>query len=182
MRIAIVACVLGVVGCGKKDDVVKKDDKPAGAPSPAMPAPPPSAGDVHMSCDKLVPKAIVDKYLGGLERDAKEKQLGEHLRCQFKRKEPLTVVSVSFDCKEGVYNAMAASIDMMTDPKSKVPAKKVEGVGKGAVSLDAGNVNFWATNAHCMVNVMAIGESPLAKDPLPLAKDLDAALTPAALQ
>src|SRR5258708_11408254 len=120
MRRLVVAVVsIALCACGSKDDGAKTaGDKPApkptGAPSPAMPAPPPPSNDVHMSCDRLVAKAIVDKYLGGLELDAKQQQRGEHLVCQWKRKEPMAIVSINFQCKEAVYASMTQSIAMMT--------------------------------------------------------------------
>jgi hypothetical protein len=185
---------LACAACGGKDD---SGGKPSATPAPASPSPAPSpsqsqpsspgapatppASGSTMSCGKLISKALVDKYLVGLELT--EKSFGpEKTSCDYKRKQPFALANVHFECKQAVYDAMAMTIDMMTKGKTMgIQGTKVDGVGKGAVSLMEGQIAFWATNAHCMVTLTTHGDAPAAKDTQAFAKDLDASLSPSSL-
>jgi hypothetical protein len=190
----LLLCAIAIVACGKSDDGDKSGAKPAtpGAPSPTTPATPakptpmaPAAEGSSLSCTKLLPKALVDKYLGGFtfEDKAKVTPRPDQATCNYKRADPIGVIGVTFLCKEAVYGAMDATIKMMKETKmtKKSEAKEVPGVGKGAISIMDGNVTFWATNVHCMVTLTAFGDSAVAKDVAAFAKELDAALSPASL-
>jgi hypothetical protein len=88
------------------------------------------------------------------------------IACRFKETHPRvpelpSSISISFDCEAG-----------LADDQHR-------GVGTGPFEP---TLDFYATSVGCRVSIMSLGHSDIEKDPVSLAKDLDAALTTASLQ
>ena len=105
---------------------------------------------------------------------------GDAVVCQFS-KDPLLLFTASVACDGKSYDAMAQTIAKLTDPKLGY-AKRVDGIGRGAFSLRAGELTFWATNVRCVVAFVVTPKSaPIAGDVAAIATQLDAALVPTVL-
>jgi hypothetical protein len=192
MRSSLVVIPLALLACGKKDDgdnaATKQPGPPAGSAAPVAPDKPsapvpdkptaPGAPDKVMSCGKLVPKAIVDKYLAGYEATA-QTPFPETANCDFKKKTPMATVHVGFVCKDSLKDNMQVMLDA-------TGGTKTPGIGAGATVRDLVSgvrlVVFFGDTTNCKVMISAVGDTDLVKDPVPFAKDLAAALTPASLQ
>jgi hypothetical protein len=178
-----VACALAA--CGKKEDSDRPASTPAPAPAPgsaeppATPPTPPAPPTAALSCDKLVPRALIDKRLAGATVDAKP-AAGNEIACSYKKAGTMGTIDITFRCNDDVYKPMSETIAMaLKQTVGEAKPVEVAGVGKGAVSMLPGQIIFWATNTNCVVTILPGG---VGKDPAPFAKELDAALTPDALK
>jgi hypothetical protein len=186
MRIMPLVFLVMVAACSKK----KEEGAPAGdpkaapgvtAPAPApeapAPAPTPTASATKLTCDKIFPKELRDKYFAGAEITDNPQPVDFTGECKTKKGDAEGVVNVS--CHDNVSAAMQGSIDGLK--KAIKETKDLPGVGKGAIIVDMGKiagkqmpvqVTAWDDNSNCNVHVAA----PEGVDATALAKDMLATL------
>ena len=158
----ILACAVAIA-CGNKH----RDE-------PEPPATPPglvSQSTVAASCERLAPKAVIEKHLAGFAFDAMgssglDVSPGPGMLCVFRKPgsqdADLETVMISFAPGDADQNTKR--LDAMVKNGG---AHEVTGIGRRAVSV-ANTIEFWSSLTSCVVSLPANEQ---------LAKDLDATLT-----
>ena len=194
----LITSLLFTLACSKKDDT--KSTESAAKTAPAGSATPTAAGNagatpsapaVALSCDKVLPQALRDKYFKGAtikDDPSKLVQLPDASGAHCDIEAPVTpemkvapnektwTGEVSVQCYGGPHGQKV--MDSMRETEMKMPdAAKLE-IGKGAIAFATGNngslkqVKAWDDNSACQVHTVLPAE--VHNDDL--AKDLIAAL------
>ena len=137
-----------------------------GAPHAAAPAA--SSG----SCDQLVAPAIAARYLTGFTRDER-KLPGGTTRCKYRRQGGM--IDLTFHCSDQVSATWPTVRTMFKN------AEELPGIGRGAIRIMGGVIQFWDDDTNCMVTVGAMG-SGTPNDLPQFARELATSITPASLE
>src|SRR5262249_15247680 len=163
MRLLGLGCVVALVACDHKpDESAAATPGPGGTPAAAgaraAPAAPESGPPLR--CAKLVPRALVDKYLGGFELKELKPAAGGIL-CEWKRGAPAAAsVRVTIKCSDALKAAMPSVMKMFKDKPGTATVAEVPGIGQGAITLASGpqtTLQFWDDDTNCMVIVTGFG-------------------------
>jgi len=161
---------IALLGCSKRSD------EPANA-APGSTAP----AAKQIPCTALIPPALFAKYLAGytLKEHHNPRLVGA--TCQYAKQNPrgpdygALGVDVTYQCADNLIAAMPVTLKMYSD------RARVDGIGRGAAQIGLGILQFWDDDTNCVVTIGAFAND-IAKDPVPFAKDLAAAVTPAVVQ
>jgi hypothetical protein len=195
MRQLVLAGVLtiAIASCGKKTN----EAAPTRAPSSSAPAS--SGGSASgtsasgtsktpLSCAKLIPQALVDNYLAGYTL-SQGPGIANAVSCKYSKGDAGAQdhLSVVLKCDDAMKAGMQQTISMTKNakPAPGVETSVVTGLGAGAImskttTPPATNLTVWDDDTNCTIVVTAMG--PAQANVQALAKDLVAAVTPAALQ
>jgi len=170
-RIYVAALALVLAACGKKAETgaAKTDEKPS---APAT-ADKPAAPGGKLACAKLVPQALVDKYLSGFTLEESDPPLGGH-QCNYTK--DANTVGVTVNCGEADKREKETAV-----MKDSMHGVDVPGIGRSALKLQSAfpQYDVWDDDTPCHI-IVTVGDVPA--DPLAFTKDVVQAVTPAAIQ
>jgi len=166
---------VAIVACQKPDAA---SDPPA--PAPVTTPPPGLPTPRTMTCEALVPPAIADRFMPGYAMKATMSRRG--LDCRYTAAgTPLHMVDLAFKCRSDAPPEMRGMIDHYKQDPKNASAREVAGLGAGAILLAPDSpqpvLQFWDDDTDCEITLSALGND-LAKDPVPLARALVAAIAP----
>jgi hypothetical protein len=186
MRQIVLAGVLtiAIASCGKKAD----EHAPAGSGTPPPTTSAPSAKKTPLSCAKLVPQPLVDKYLAGYTL-SQGPGIATATSCKYSKTDAghQDHLSVVFKCDDAMKASMQQTIELTKSAKAApgVETSIVSGLGAGAImskttTPPATNLTVWDDDTNCTIVVTAMG--PSQANARAFATELVAAVTPASLQ
>ncbi|HEY1814647.1 MAG TPA: hypothetical protein VGG74_19990 [Kofleriaceae bacterium] len=160
------ALVLVVGACGRKKTSDDKSSSSA-ADKPAAAA--------TLSCAKLMPAAITDKYLAGFQLKESDRSFDHTHQCHYQQNGNL--VSVDVNCNQA--DKRDSEPETM---KKAMNATDVAGVGKTALLIKTSvttQYDVWDDDTPCHILVTA-GSVP--SDPLAFTKDVVGSISPSTIQ
>jgi hypothetical protein len=195
MRNGIVLVIVLTLGCNK----TTSSDAEAGSGSANAVTSTPSATTIaapvastapatgRLTCDKLVPTAVRDKYMAGMKLKESGSPTSTTHSCDFEDpKEMFKQVFTSYTCGRKVDDAgMKLALETVkgTDPKGKT-GKDIPNLGRGAVEVKAmgatWQIHVYDDKTPCSV-VVGFGLTP-PDNRVDIARGILAALTPESIQ
>jgi hypothetical protein len=154
--VQLVAVVLGLVACGKKDDssaadhppaVAQQAEKhgvPASSPPPATTKPAPARSEYKINCDRLISKDVRDKFFNGATPEEQiMPMMGDiSVTCRFENvheaRADKKVTTVAIWCTD---NDAAIKPAMERKKQALKSASDVPGLGQMAFEGDIGTVH-----------------------------------------
>lgn len=167
LRTAILI-VAAAAGCATKKD------PPAAKPAPE-PAAPFSRVAGKLTCDRVFPQALRDRYFKGATIEEQSQSVDFAAGCDVKPDGKTTAAGVVVTCHP---NMKASRATTLASLKKNLHAVDLPGVGAAAVTLEAGgarSVSAWDDDSDCHATVtLSAGEVDLVA----LSKDVLSALPP----
>jgi hypothetical protein len=170
-----------LIACKKSDKKPDETAAPAGsaaaAPAAAAPAAPAAPAAGKLTCDKVLSKALQDKYFAGATITDNPQPTDFTAECKIKFSDAAAPEgTIAVTCHDNMAAAMNETIKAIKG--SSKDMKELSGVGKAALTqsvADIGHmVQAWDDDSNCNATVFV----PNAIDAAAFTKDLLASLPP----
>lgn len=182
---AVFVASLSTAACSKSSDEARPPaapQAPAAAPAPTDRAPEIPAVPARQApqCERVAPKAIMEKHCAGCALTEKKAPDGRGVSCRFKGDsiggefEFMLVCDKNLATKQIIDESLRQFESMKT-----MKYERVEGLGRAAVKNGDLQVVFWDDDTPCQATITGV---MVKVDFVALAHDLIGSITPAAIE